>query len=151
MKKMQKIDFGVILVMYIVCGCAFVSTTKLDADSQIYPHFCTGLLFALTTLYHIQMVVAAKRFGAESGVQEVFEGFMPKQFAVCFIACVAYMVLMYFVGFYVSTVIFLVGLLFYLKVPKLHSVLVVAVIIALVYFAFSRFLGVRLPAGILFK
>ena len=151
MKKMQKIDFGVVLVMYLICGCAFVATTKLDADSQIYPHFCTGLLFALTTLYLVQMAVAAKRYGTESGVQEVFADFLPKQFAVCFLACVAYMVLMYFVGFYISTVIFLVALLLYLKVPVLHSAIVVAVIVLLVYCAFSKFLGVRLPAGMLFK
>ncbi len=151
MKKMKKIDFGVIAVMYIICAAAFVSTSKLDADSRIYPHFCTGLLFALTTLYLIQMVVAAKRYGTESGVNEVFANFMPKQFAVCVAACIGYMLLMYAVGFYISTVIFLIALLMYLKVPVLHSAIVVAVIILLVYFAFSKFLGVRLPAGLLFK
>ena len=151
MKKMKRIDFGVVAVMYIVCAAAFVSTSGLDADSQIYPHFCTGLLFALTTLYLVQMLVAAKKYGAESGVNEVFAEFKPKQFFVCFATVVAYMLIMYVVGFYISTVIFLIALLLYLKVPKLHSAIVVAVIVLLVYLAFSRFLGVRLPAGILFK
>ena len=148
---MKKIDIGVVAAMYIICGAAFVATTKLDADSQIYPHFCTGLLFALTTLYLIQMAVAAKKYGVESGVKEVFEGFIPKQFFTCVLACIAYMVVMYFVGFYISTVIFLLCLLLYLKTPPLHTAIVVAVLVLLVYFAFSKFLGVRLPAGLLFK
>ena len=151
MKKMKKIDLGVIAVMYIICGVAFVATTKLDADSQIYPHFCTGILFGFTTLYLLQMVVAAKNHGVESGVKEVFADFIPTQFAVCVGSCIAYMVLMYFTGFYISTVIFLVCLLLYLKTPPVHMVIVVAVLVLLVYLAFSKFLGVRLPEGILFK
>lgn len=151
MKKMKKIDFGVVIAMYAICAAAFVSAAKLDADSQIYPHFCTGLLFALTTLYLVQMLVAAKKYGTESGVKEVFADFLPKQFFVCLAAVIAYMLLMYVVGFYISTIIFLVALLLYLKVPVLHSAIAVTAIVLLVYLAFSKFLGVRLPLGLLFK
>ena len=39
----------------------------------------------------------------------------------------------------------------YLKVPYLHTAIAVVVILALVYFAFAKFLGVRLPKGTLLK
>ena len=38
----------------------------------------------------------------------------------------------------------------YLKVPVLHSVIALVAMNLLIYLAFVQFLGVRLPAGILF-
>ena len=59
--------------------------------------------------------------------------------------------LMYFFGFYISTVIFMAAILLYLKVPYLHSAIAIVAILALVYFAFGKFLGVRLPVGTVIK
>ena len=149
--KMKKTDIGVVLFMYIVCGVFYYQMTKLKSSSQTYPRFTIILLFGLTTLYLIQMLVAAKKFGVESGVDEVFKGFQPAQFFVCLIATILYLVGIYFFGFYIPTVIFMAAVLLYLRVPPLYAAIAVVVIIALIYFAFQKFLGVKLPVGTVMK
>ncbi len=148
---MKKTDIGVVLFMYIVCGVFYYQMTKLKASIQTYPRFTIILLFGLTTLYLIQMLVAAKKFGVESGVDEVFKDFQPVQFFVCLGATILYLIGIYFFGFYIPTVIFMAAILLYLRVPPLYAAIAVVVIIALIYFAFQKFLGVKLPVGTVMK
>ena len=148
---MKKTDIGVVLFMYVVCGFFYYHMTKLKASSQTYPRFTILLLFGLTTLYLVQMLVAAKKHGVESGVDEVFRDFEPMQFFVCLIATILYLVCIYFFGFYLSTVVFMLAVLLFLKVPPLFTAITVVVIVGLIYFAFQKFLGVKLPAGTVMK
>ena len=96
-------------------------------------------------------MTAAKKYGVESGVDTVFKDFEPKQFLVCLLGAILYVVLMHFFGFYISTVIFMAAVLLYLRVPLLHSAIAIVAILALVYFAFGKFLGVKLPVGTVIK
>ena len=148
---MKLTDIGVVAFMYLVCGYFYSQTITFREDSQTYPKFTIILLFGLTTLYLLQMVVAAKKHGVESGVAEVFKDFEPKQFLVCLLGAILYVVLMHFFGFYISTVIFMAAVLLYLRVPVLYTVIAIAAIVLLVYFAFGKFLGVRLPVGVVIK
>lgn len=148
---MKKTDIGVVAFMYLVCAYFYTQTIKFQADSQTYPKFTIVLLFGLTTLYLLQMLVAAKKHGVESGVDSVFKDFEPKQFLVCLLGAILYVVLMHFFGFYISTVIFMAAVLLYLRVPLLHSAIAIVAILALVYFAFGKFLGVKLPVGTVIK
>ena len=104
---MKKTDIGVVLFMYLVCGYFYYQMLQLKASSQTYPRFTIILLFGLTTLYLVQMLVSAKKYGVESGVDEVFAGFQAKQFFFCLIATILYLVCIYFFGFYISTVLFM--------------------------------------------
>ena len=149
--KMKKTDIGVVVVMYAICAYWFSETVKLKADSQTYPRFTIYLLFGLTTLYLVQMLMAAKKHGVESGVDKVFKGFQAAQFISCFCMTVLYLVVMYFFGFYIATALFMLAVLFYLKVPVLHTVIAVVAINLLVYLAFTTFLGVKLPVGSVMK
>ena len=149
--KMKKTDIGVVVVMYAICAFFYSMCVKLKPESQTYPLFTIALLFGLTTMYLVQMLIRAKKNGVESGVDEVFAGFMPLQFFSCVAMVLGYLVLMYFVGFYISTLVFMVAIMLFLKVPKLHMVITIAAMLLLIYFAFTMFLGVKLPAGILFK
>ena len=148
---MKKTDIGVVLFMYIVCGFFYYHLTKLKSSSQTYPRFTIILLFGLTTFYLIQMLVAAKKYGVESGVNEVFKDFQPVQFFVCLGATILYLIGIYFFGFYIPTVIFMAAVLLYLRVPPLYAAIAVVVIIALIYFAFQKFLGVKLRVGTVMK
>ena len=104
---MKKTDIGVVVFMYLVCGYFYYHMTKLKASSQTYPRFTILLLFGLTTLYLVQMVIAARKYGVESGVNEVFKDFQAAQFFVCLIASILYLVCIYFFGFYISTVLYI--------------------------------------------
>ena len=57
---------------------------------------------------------------------------------------------MKYVGFFSATTVFMLACLLYLKVPLLHTAIAVVVMNLLIYLAFVKFLGVRLPAGLLF-
>lgn len=146
---MKKTDIGVVGFMYAVCGLFYYMTLELKEAAQIYPRFIIALLFILTTLYVIQMGIAAKKHGIINDVKETFAGFLPKQFFVILAMIITYLVLMYNVGFYISTTLFMVSCLLFLKVPKWQIAVTTLVIIGLVYGAFTQFLGVRLPAGVL--
>ena len=148
---MKKTDIGVVAFMYAVCAVFYYNMTKLKASSQTYPRFTIIILFGLTTFYLVQMLVAAKKYGVESGVDEVFAGFQAKQFFVCLFATILYLVCIYFFGFYISTVLFMAAVLLYLKVPPLFTAITIVVIVGLIYFAFQKFLGVKLPVGTVMK
>lgn len=147
---MKKTDIGVVAFMYGVCLLFLVMTLQLPAAAQTYPLFINILLAALTTLYLVQMVLGARKKGVTSGLED-FAGFLPRQFFPILAMVIAYLVVMYFVGFYIATLLFMVLCLLFLKVPKWQILVATAVILALVYCAFTLFLGVKLPAGLLFK
>ena len=148
--KMKKTDVGVVVFMYAVCGLFLGMSGSLSDSSRTYPLFTIALLFGLTTLYLLTMVVKAKKYGVESGTEELLEGFEGLQLLVCIGLTVAYMLLIRYLGFFSATILFMLAVLLYLRVPLLATVLATAVINLLVYFAFVKFLGVRLPGGLLF-
>ncbi len=147
---MKKTDIGVVGFMYAICALFLVMTLQLKPAAQTYPLFIIVLLAGLTTIYLVQMVLGAKKNGVTSGLED-FADFLPKQFFPVLAMVIGYLVLMYFVGFYIATLVFMVACLLYLKVPKLHIAITTVVILALVYCAFTLFLRVKLPAGLLFK
>jgi hypothetical protein len=147
---MKKTDIGVVAFIYAVCVLFLVMTLRLPAAAQTYPLFIIIMLAALTTLYVAQMLRAAKKSGVTSGLED-FEGFLPRQFFPILGMVVLYLVVMYFAGFYIATLVFMVVCLLFLKVPKWQILLSTAVILVLVYCAFTLFLKVKLPVGLLFK
>lgn len=147
--KMKKTDIGVVAFMYAVCTFFYVYSFDLSESSKSYPLFTITLLFGLTTLYLIQMIIAARKFGVESGVDKVFAGFKPLQFGLALILTVVYFFLIKYLGFFTATTLFMIASFVYLKVPVLHSVIALVAMDLLIYLAFVLFLGVRLPAGIL--
>ena len=147
---MKKTDIGVVAFIYAVCLLFLVMTLRLPSAAQTYPLFIIILLTALTTLNVAQMALAAKKSGITSGLED-FEGFLPKQFFPILGMVVVYLVIMYFAGFYIATLLFMAACLLFLKVPKWQILLSTAVILVLVYCAFTLFLKVKLPMGLLFK
>lgn len=148
--KMKKTDIGVVAFMYAVCAFFYAYSYKLTEESKTYPMFTIALLFALTTLYLVQMILSARKFGVESGADEVFAGFKPVQFIVSIVLTLVYFLMIKYLGFFSATIIFMFASLLYLKVHIVPTVISVLVMNLLIYFAFVRFLGVKLPSGLLF-
>jgi len=148
---MKKTDIGVVGFMYAVCIFFFILSRDLKKEAQVYPVCIIVLLFLLTTGYVIEMLLSAKKHGVTSGVEEIFEGFQAKQFFVILGLLLAYLAGMYFLGFYITTVVLMLACLLFLKVPKWQILLSTIVILGLVYGTFVLFLKVRLPVGLLFK
>ena len=148
--KMKKTDIGVVAFMYAVCAFFYVYSFDLSEESKSYPIFTIALLFGLTTLYLIQMIISARKFGVESGVDEVFAGFKVKQFVLSVVLTIVYFLIIKFLGFFTATIVFMVASFICLKVPKLHALIATVAMNLLIYLAFVQFLGVRLPKGLLF-
>lgn len=148
--KMKKTDLGVVGFMYAVCAFFYVYSMELSEDSMSYPRFTIALLFGLTTLYLIQMIISARKFGVESGVDKIFAGFKPAQFFISVALTVVYFFLIKFLGFFSATILFMAGSLAYLRVPKIHAIIALVSVNVMIYVAFVEFLGVRLPKGLLF-
>ena len=137
-------------MLYAFCAFFYAYSSKLNAGSKTYPLFTITLLFGLTTLYLFQMILAARKYGVESGVDTVFAGFKALQFTLSLVLTIVYFFLVKYLGFFSATTIFMIASFIYLKVPVLHSVIALVAMNLLIYLAFVQFLGVRLPAGILF-
>lgn len=141
---MKKTDIGVVGVIYAIALFFLYMTLQLPKSTQIYPLFIIGVIILLTSLYLINMLRGYKKIGFISQSED-FEGFLPKQFFTVLALIVAYIIMLKFLGFYISTVIFMVVTLLFLRVPKLHIVLTTITICLIVFIAFTSFLGVRLP------
>jgi len=148
---MKKSDLIVVALMYAVCVLFACLTTGLKPEAQTYPWFVIAILFVLTTMYVVKMIFDAKKHGVESGFAEIFEGFLPKQFWPVAIMTLLYVVVMYFMGFYVATLLYLVAVLLYLKIPKWQILIILVVMFILTYGAFTMFLKVKLPQGVWMK
>lgn len=148
--KMKKTDIGVVVFMYLVCAFFYAYSFQLSESSKTYPLFTIGLLFFLTTLYLVQMIIAARKFGVESGTDTVFAGFKAMQFVVSLVLTLVYFFMIKYLGFFPATIIFMLAELLYLRVPIVHTVIAVVALNLLIYLAFVQFLGVKLPAGVLF-
>ena len=146
--KMKKTDIGVVAFMYVVCAFFYVYLQELPKDSQTYPMFTIVLLFGLTTLYLITMIFNAVKHGTESGT-EMFREFVSGQFFFCPALVVLYLIGIKFIGFFVSTTIFMIAVMAFLKVKWQHIAIAVVSMDVLLYLAFVLFLKVKLPAGIL--
>ena len=105
--KMKKTDIGVVVFMYAVCAFFYAYSYKLTEESKTYPMFTIALLFALTTLYLVQMIINARKFGVESGADEVFAGFKPVQFIVSIVLTLVYFLMIKYLGFFSATIIFM--------------------------------------------
>ena len=146
---MKKTDIGVCAAMYVVCIFFLIMTLDLPKEAQIYPVCIIVLLAALTTL-HVLNMLRTPASDITSGIED-FEGFLPWQFFPLLGMIVGYLALIHFIGFYLSSVIFMTASLAFLRVRWWQIILATGVIVALVYYAFSAFLNVRLPVGECFK
>lgn len=145
---MKKSDIGVCIVMYVVCAFFLYMTLQLPKSAQIYPLCVISLLAGLTTLHVINMIIGAFREGITDGLEN-FKDFIPSQFSIIFVMILLYIASMPYIGFYVSSVLFMTAALIFLRVKIWQIIMSEAVIFLLVYCAFTLFLEVRLPSGTL--
>lgn len=148
---MKRSDFPVVAIIYGIALAFLIATLQLPEPAQTYPLVLISALIFLNTLYLIRSFLNFRKTQrTENDIPVIFHGFLFKQFAGVFIWCVAYLVMMYFLGYYLSTVFFLVGSLLFMRVNILHIAMTTVVLGIMVWAVFSQFLHVPLPVGVLF-
>lgn len=154
---MTRSDIGVIAIIYATCLWFAYMTFQLKASAQIYPLCLIAGLAILNTLYLGRCLLRLVRARAEGGqsltndIAEVFREFQPRQFFFVVLACLVYMALLHYIGFYPAGLIYLVGVMWGLKVKPAQLCVATLVLGALVYGVFTLFLKVPLPKGALFS
>lgn len=148
---MKKSDIPVVCIIYAIAIAFLIMTLNLPEAAQVYPMVLISALILVNTLYLIRTFLHYRQnHHIENDYPIVFSGFLPLQFFGVFISIGLYLVLMYFCGYYLATVLYLIGSLLFLKVPMKYNLMTVVVMIVMVAVVFSYFLKVPLPAGLLF-
>lgn len=154
---MTSSDIGVIVIIYATALLFFYMTLDLKPAAQIYPMCLIAGLALLNTLYlgRCLLRLYRQRTHGQKGIindlSGIFKGFQAKQFFFVVAACIAYMSILYYIGFYLASLVYLVGVLLYLKVKPLPIALTTLFLGALIYCVFTLFLKVPLPKGVLFS
>ena len=155
---MTRSDIGVIIIIYAVCILFLYLTLQLRAAAQIYPLCLIGGLALLNTLYLLRCVVRMRNAAGNSGrlavindFGEVFKGFQAGQFVFIAGASIAYVVALFYIGFYMSSFLYMCIVMWFLRVKPLQLCLAVALLGILIYCVFTLFLKVPLPAGFIFQ
>lgn len=151
---MTRSDIGIIIIIYATCLLFYYMTLQLKTPAQIYPTCLIAGLAILNSLYLIRCLIRMSREkgqGIVNDLPEVFKGFQARQFIFVIAACIAYMGLLYYLGFYPAGLIFLVGVLLYLQVKPVPIAITTLFLGGLVYCVFTLFLKVPLPKGVLFS
>lgn len=154
---MTRSDIGVIAIIYATALLFLYMALQLKPAAQIYPVCLIAGLALLNTLYLFRCCFRLYRHrsqgpkGIINDLPEIFKGFQARQFIFIVAACIAYMVILYYLGFYLAGLVFLVGVLLYLNVKPLAIALTTLFLGSLIYSVFTLFLKVPLPKGVLFS
>lgn len=147
----KKSDIPVVCIIYAIAIAFLIMTLQLPEAAQVYPMVLISALILVNTLYLIRTFLHYRQnHHIENDYPIVFNGFLPVQFFGVFAAVALYLVLMYFFGYYISTVLYLAGSLLFLKVPMKYNLMTVVVMVVMVAVVFSYFLKVPLPTGLIF-
>jgi len=147
----KKSDISVIVFVYLICIFFYVFLQELPPEAQTYPLCLICGLAILDTLFLVINVIKSKAHGIENDLHVVFDGFLKKQFFTILIACILYIFFVYTIGFYITSVAYLILIMAFLKVPLKSSLLTVCILGIVIYFVFTMFLKVPLPMGIIFE
>lgn len=153
---MARSDIGTIIIIYVTALLFCYLTFQLKPAAQIYPLCLIAALALLNTLYLGRCLIHLSKHRRETGkgifndLPEVFKGFQTRQFFFVACACVAYLFLLGYLGFYLSSFLFMLCVLAYLKVRPMPMFITTAFLGALIYGVFTLFLKVPLPKGSLF-
>ena len=151
---MTRSDIGVIISIYAICALFLYMSLQLKPAAQIYPLALIGILALLDSLYLCARLWRMRKDGARKIVDDlgkIFSGFLPGQFFFVAAACVAYLIALYYLGFYLSSLLYLAIVMLFLKVKQWQLWLTVAILGLLIYGVFTLFLKVPLPQGLLFS
>ncbi len=151
---MTRSDICIIAIIYITCLIFTYMTLQFKPAAQIYPLCLIGGLAVLNTLYLgrclIRMFKEKGHAAVKNDVSDAFKGFMGGQFFFVVGACIVYMILIHYIGFYPSGLIYLIAVMWWLDVKPLPMFLTIVLLGCLVYAVFTLFLKVPLPVGTIF-
>lgn len=149
---MKESDLCVIAVVYGVATWFLVMTLQLPPAAQSYPLILLTALYLCNTLFLGKQLYSFYRHRVVlNDFRKLFAGFLPGQFSWRLAGCIIYMALVNYLGYYISSVLYLLLAQFFLKVKPIPAIISCACIMIVTYLVFSMFLHVPLPLGVWFE
>ena len=147
---MKESDLCVIAVVYGVATWFLVMTLQLPPAAQSYPLILLTALYLCNTLFLGKQLYSFYRHRVVlNDFRKLFAGFLPGQFFGVLAGCI--MALVNYLGYYISSVLYLLLAQFFLKVKPIPAIISCACIMIVTYLVFSMFLHVPLPLGVWFE
>ena len=147
---MKRSDLCVVLFFYAVCLFFYGMIRDLPEEAQTYPTAILVVLAVLNSCFFVRQFLRREKNGDINDLAEVFSGFQSRQFFGVVLFALFYLLLLPWIGFYVTSLCFLIGTMAFLKVPRLHLAASIVILAGLIYVVFTLFLKVPLPVGRLF-
>lgn len=141
---MKNIDRTIGLSFLLIAGIFFINTFKLPEDTQGYPRFMLGIMTTLAILLIIKSFIKSE----DQSWKDLFGYIQWKRFLYVFIFSLLYLVLINKVGFFITTVGYLLIMMIFLKGSRSLILISIPSFTLLLYLIFRVFLKVPLPTGI---
>lgn len=142
---MKKRDL-LIAIILIICGTAAIITAQeYPKESRVMPTIYSAFLIILS------MFLIKRSLKDTDGKNETEEHAPYRKFFLATSAVLLYIILVRFLGFYSSTLFFLISFMFMLKAAKTVTVIVISLsTTGLIYLFFDLMLHIPIPRGFLF-
>lgn len=147
------------ILLLIFSGIAYLGTTQLPiqnggvAEADLFPNIVISILVILSICLFIQGISRLKKEKGKQGISIFKMIIQNKKIIYTFGLFSIYILLLPYLGYFISSVLFLNGLYMVLTPSRKRLWLVILFMIGLVYLlylVFQQFLSVYLPSGIFF-
>lgn len=141
--KSKKKNLVLGLLLILICLIFYLMIFQLRSDVRLYPLFTTTILLA----FSIGLLVQNHFSKVEEEEEEDKEEVDIKQLLFVIVTSGVYVALMNIVGYVVSTLVYLLVMLFGLKLEKKKAILIGVGFTIFIYVLFKVALKVPLPKG----
>ncbi len=149
----RKKEFFFAVSAALISLVLLITSFTYPKESSEFPRFLTGLMLLFSLLMLVKNL-RIKRELQDKEISEKTDGILFKSLKVpviVFSVTIAYVVGIIYIGYFVSSIIFLIGTMSYFGKEKFWVKVVATGGFLLIVFAlFVSFLGLRLPQGLLF-
>ena len=148
---MKKSDLTVVAILYLFVFFFAYQTHQLPEEAQSYSGFLLDVIFILNTIY---LAVALWRWKVKKlfkdDLEHLYDGFIPSQFFTVMVGAALYVALIYWIGYYIASTLYMAVALALLKVKAKWIAVVIISLLVVIWLVFTLFLKVPLPVGQLF-
>lgn len=143
----MKIEKIISIIFISIGGFYFFLSSSLPYSSRFFPRFIIYLLVILSAILLVKSFIITKSEEEKSELNNLFD----YKFLGTVLITFVYIILINWFGFYFSTFIFLISLMYFLKRDFTKSLVFIPIITTLIlYGVFNIFLKVPTPHGFLF-
>ena len=138
------------LCMIIIEVVLYIASKEIPEKSAAYPRVLIILAFILTCAFMSRCVIQIKKEGFKKEEQKTEPGAM-LQVLITIVITMLYVIVMPYLGFIISTLLYTAGIMFYLGMRNIFALVLVPPGLTLFgYFIFNNILYIFLPRGVFF-